>query len=131
MLVVAFTRGELWRLSLAVPCRSRPSLAYVFVGLAGTVTRVTSFIRGAEESVLPVIGKVGGSVDRVNGQLDKVDRITDSAVDAAESVDTAIRAVSHAITRPVTKVSGFAAGIKEAAARRELDLADELRNAGT
>jgi hypothetical protein len=26
-------------------------------------------------------------VDRVNGQLDKLDRITDSAVDAAESVD--------------------------------------------
>ena len=31
--------------------------------------------------MLPVIGKVGGSVDRVNGQLDEVDRITDSAVD--------------------------------------------------
>jgi len=122
MLVVAFTRGELWRLSLAVPCRSRPSLAYVFVGLAGTVTRVTSFIRGAEESVLPVIGKVGGSVDRVNGQLDKVDRITDSAVDAAESVADfqASRDWRHAVR----------AG-KEAAARRELDLADELRNAGT
>ena len=28
-----------------------------FVRLAGTVTRVSSFIRGAEESVLPVIGK--------------------------------------------------------------------------
>jgi hypothetical protein len=122
MLVVAFTRGELWRLSLAVPCRSRLSLAYVFVGLAGTVTRVTSFIRGAEESVLPVIGKVGGSVDRVNGQLDKVDRITDSAVDAAESVADfqASRDWRHAVR----------AG-KEAAARRELDLADELRNAGT
>ncbi|MFL5916255.1 MAG: DUF948 domain-containing protein [Gaiellaceae bacterium] len=94
MLVVAFTWGDVGRLSLAVPCRRRLSLAYVFVRLAGTVTRVSSFIRGAEESVLPVIGKVGGSVDRVNGQLDKVDR-------------------------------------KEAAARRELGLADELRNAGT
>ena len=31
--------------------------------------------------MLPVIGKVGGSVDRENGQLDKVDRITDCAVD--------------------------------------------------
>jgi hypothetical protein len=122
MLVVAFTRGELWRLSLAVPCRSRLSLAYVFVRLAGTVTRVSSFIRGAEESVLPVIGKVGGSVDRVNGQLDKVDRITDSAVDAAESVADfqASRDWRYAVR----------AG-KEAAARRELDLADELRNAGT
>src|SRR5437763_7582257 len=139
MLVVAFTWGDLWRLSLAVVLVTVGlSLAYVFVRLAGTVTRASSFIRGAEESVLPVIGKVGGSVDRVNGQLDKVDRITDSAVD-------------HAIARPVTKVSGFAAGVtfgaagfqasrdwrpavragKEAAARRELDLANELRNAGT
>ena len=42
---------------------------------------LSAFIRGAGESMLPVIGKVGGSVDRVNGQLDKVDRITDSAVD--------------------------------------------------
>jgi hypothetical protein len=125
------------------------SFAYLLVRLAGTAARVSAFIRGAEGSILPVIGKVGGSVDRVNGQLDKVDRITDSAVDAAESVDTAVRAMTHAITRPVQKVSGLAAGVtfgaadfkahrdlrhavevgKEAAARREGDLADELRDA--
>src|SRR6476469_531051 len=118
--------------------------------LGGTAVEVSAFIRGAGDSMLPVIGKVGGSVDRVNGQLDKVDRITDSAVDAADSVDTAVRAVSLAITRPVQKVSGFAAGIsfgaadfkarrdwrhavqagKEAAARRESDLLEELRDAG-
>jgi hypothetical protein len=59
--------------------------------------------------------------------------------------------VSLAITRPVEKVSGFAAGVsygaadlkeshdwrhavqagQEAAARRESDLAEELRDAGT
>jgi hypothetical protein len=120
------------------------------VRLAGTVGRLSAFIRGAEDSLFPVIGKVGGSVDRVNGQLDKVDRITDSAVDAADNVDTAVRAVTMAITRPVQKVSGFAAGVsygaadfkarrdwrhavqagKEAAARRERDLAEELREAG-
>jgi uncharacterized protein YoxC len=97
-----------------------------------------------------VINKVGGSVDRVNSQLDKVDQITDSAVDAAESVDTAVRAVSMAVTRPVQKISGLAAGVsygaadfkakrdwrhavqagKEAAARREQELAEELHDAG-
>jgi hypothetical protein len=102
-----------------------------------------------ERELLPVISKVGGSVDRVNGQLDKVDQMTDSAVDAVDSVDTAIRAVSLAITRPVQKVSGFAAGVtfgaaefkahrdwrsavqagKEAAARREQELSEELREA--
>jgi len=152
MLVAAFTWDDLWRLALAVFLVAVGlSAAYLLIRLAGTIARLSALIRGMGESILPVIGKVGGSVDRVNGQLDKVDRITDSAVDAVDSVDTAVRAVSMAITRPVQKVSGFAAGVtygaadfragrdwrhavqagKEAAARREQDLAEELRNAGT
>jgi uncharacterized protein YoxC len=152
MLVAAFTWGDLWRLALAVFLLAVGlAFAYLLVRLGGTVGRLSSFLRGAEEALLPVITKVGGSVDRVNGQLDKVDRITDSAVDAADSVDTAVRAVSMAVARPVQKVSGFAAGLsfgaadfrtsrdwrhavqagKEAAARREQELSDELRDAGT
>jgi hypothetical protein len=152
MLVAAFTWGNLWELALAVFLFVVGiSLAFFFVRLAGTAKEASTFIRGTGDSALPVIDKVGGSVDRVNGQLDKVDKITDSAVDAADSVDTAVRAVSLAITRPVQKVSGFAAGVsfgaadfkahrdwrhavqagKEAAARRETDLLEELRDAGT
>jgi uncharacterized protein YoxC len=151
MLVAAFTWGDLWRLALAVFLLAVGlSSAYLLVRMAGTVGRLSAFISGAEREVLPVINKVGGSVDRVNAQLDKVDRITDSAVDAADSVDTAVRAVSTAITRPVQKISGLAAAVsfgaadfktkhdwrhaveagKEAAARRERELLDELRDAG-
>ena len=152
MLVAAFSWDDLWRLALAVFLFAVGiSLAYFFVRLAGTAKEASTFIRGAGDSALPVIDKVGGSVDRVNVQLDKVDQITDSAVDAADSVDTAVRAVNFAITRPVQKVAGIAAGVssgasdlksnrrwrhavqagKEAAARREDDLAKELRDAGT
>jgi uncharacterized protein YoxC len=151
MVVAAFTWGDLWRLALAVFLLAVGiSTAYLLVRLGGTVARLSSLIQGTEREVLPVINKVGGSVDRVNGQLDKVDRITDSAVDAADSVDTAVRAVSTAITKPVTKVSGLAAAVtygasdfkaqrdwrhavqagKEAAARRERELDTELREAG-
>ena len=125
------------------------TLGYVFLRLGGTFAQLSSFIRGTERELLPVITKVGESVGKVNGQLDKMDRVTDSAVDMADSADTAVRAVSMAIARPVQKVSGFAAGItqgvsflkahrdwgeavrvgKEAAARRERDLEDELRAA--
>jgi len=150
MLVAAFTWGDLWRLALAVFLLAVGlALAYLLVRLGGTVGRLSAFISGAEREVLPVINKVGGSVDRVNSQLDKVDRITDSAVDAADSVDTAVRAVSMAVTRPVQKLSGLAAGVthgsadfkagrnwrhavqagKEAAARRERELLEELRDA--
>ena len=123
-------------------------LAFVLFHLSGTVRRLTSFIQGLEKEVLPVINKAGGTVDRVNAQLDKVDRVTDSAVDAADSVDTAVRAVSLAITRPVQKVSGLAEGIshglaslrvtrnprdamaaaRQASARREREIADELEH---
>jgi hypothetical protein len=54
---------------------------YLLVLPAGTVAPLSPFIPGAEDSLLPVFGKVGGSMDRVNGQLDNVDRITDSAVE--------------------------------------------------
>jgi len=151
MLVAAFTWEDLWRLSLAIFLLAVGlSFAFVMVRLAGTVDRLSSFIRGAEQEILPVINKVGGSVDRINVQLDKVDQITDSAVDAADSADTAVRAVSMAITRPVQKISGLAAALsygvsdfktkrdwkhavqagKEAAVRREQELVEELHEAG-
>lgn len=150
-LPVAFSWNDLVDLALAVFLFAVGlSLAYAFVRLGGTFGRLSAFIRGAQEEVLPVINKVGGSVDRVNTQLDKVDQVTDSAVDAADSVDTAVRAVTFAIQRPVVKVAGLASGVahgvatlrvernvrtaveraKEAAARRERELVDELRRAG-
>jgi hypothetical protein len=151
MVVAAFTWGDLWRLALAVFLLAIGlSAAYVLVRLGGTVGRLSSFISGTEREVLPVINKVGGSVDRVNVQLDKVDEITTSVVDAAGAADTAVRAVSFAITRPVVKISGLAAALsygasdlkahrswrhaveagKEAAARRERELVEELQDVG-
>ena len=151
MLVAAFTWGDLWRVALAVFLVAVGlSAAYLLVRLGGTVGRLSAFISGAEREILPVINKVGGSVDRVQGQLATVDRITDRAGDAADSVDTAVRAVSMAVTRPVQKVSGIAAAVsygaadfkakrdwrhavqagKEAAARREQELMEELQDAG-
>ena len=126
------------------------ALAYVLLRLGATVRRVSSLIQGLEKEVLPLINKAGGTVDRVNAQLDKVDRVTDSAVDAADSLDTAVRAVTIAITRPVEKISGIAAGLahglsalrarrdvrdavrtgRSAAARREREIEEELERGG-
>lgn len=121
-------------------------LLYALIRLGGTLSRLTSLLGGLEAEVVPLIGKVAGTVDRINAQLDKVDRVTDSAVDAADAVDTAVRAVTLAIKRPVQKISGLVAGVahgaadlrahwdwrsaaqagREAARRRERDIADEL-----
>jgi uncharacterized protein YoxC len=146
----AFTFGDFAYLALGVFLLAVGlALAYALLRLGGTLSRLSALIKGTQHELLPVITKVGGSVDRVNGQLDKVDLMTDSAVDAADSVDTAIRAVSFAIQRPVQKVSGLAAALasgaadlkthrdwraavetgKAAAARRETELVEELRAA--
>lgn len=151
MTPVAFSWSELADLALAVFLLAVGlSLAYAFVRLGGTLARVSAFIKGTQDELLPVINKAGGTVDRVNSQLDKMDLVTDSAVDAADSVDTAVRAVSLAIQRPVQKVAGLAAGIshgiaalrverdfgsavergREAAGRRESEIVDELRGEG-
>ena len=147
-MVVAFTFGDLADLALAVFLVAvGVGLGWAFLRLAATFDRLSSLIRGAENEVLPVINKVGGSVDRVNAQLDKLDTATDSAVDAVEAVDEAVRTISFAVKRPVQKLAGLSAGVshgwasfksrrswrdavaegKTAAARRERDLAEELK----
>ena len=107
-MVVAFSFGDLADLALAVFLVAVGlGLGWAFLRLAVTFDRLSSLIRGAEREVLPVINKVGGSVDRVNAQLDKLDTATDSAVDAVEAVDEAVRTVSFAVKRPVQKLAGL------------------------
>jgi uncharacterized protein YoxC len=148
--VLAFSSGDLADLALVVFLLAVGlGIGWAFLRLAVTFDRLSSFIRGTEHEVLPVINKVGGTVDRVNTQLDKLDTATDSAVDAVVAVDEAVRSVSFAVKRPVQKLTGFTAGFshgwasfrkrrswndavaegKAAAERREHDLDEELKSA--
>src|SRR5919109_2580263 len=104
-------------------------LGYMLFRLGGTFGRLSSVLRGTERDLLPVFVKAGGTVDRVNQQLDKLDVVTDSAVSMADSADTAVRAVSTAITTPVKKVSGFAAGVSHgfSAFRARRDAGEAVR----
>lgn len=152
MTVLAVSGGDVayWGLAAFLVALGLGSL-YMLVKLGQLFGRISSFIRGTERDLLPVIVKTGGTVDRFNYQLDKADAVTDSAVSMADSADTAVRAVSHAIAKPVEKVSGVAAGIahgvsslrkthsfadamdaaKAGARQREADLSEDLRGGGT
>jgi uncharacterized protein YoxC len=147
-MALAFDYGNVAYVALAVFLVAVGlGVGWAFLRLATTFDRLSSLIRGAEREVLPVINKVGGSVDRVNSQLDKLDQVTDSATDALEAVDQAVRTVSSAVKRPAQKAAGVAAGVthgwsrfrtshnfrdavdeaKSAAARREQDIEEELK----
>ncbi len=148
--MLAYSSGELVDVALAIfLILTGVGIAWVSLELGATLKRLATLIKGTQDEVLPVVSKVGETVDHVNAQMVKLDQVTDSAVDAADSADTAVRALSLAVTRPVQKVSGLAAGItygvadfkakrswrsavdaaKEAAATREQELAEELREA--
>ncbi|HEY2326738.1 MAG TPA: DUF948 domain-containing protein [Gaiellaceae bacterium] len=147
-MVLLFSFGDLAYAALAIFLVAIGLAAgWAFLRLAVTFDRISSLIRGAEREALPVINKVGGSVDRVNAQLDKIDQAMDSAVDAADAVDQAVRTVSFAVKAPVQKLAGLSAGVahgwaslrtkrdwrgavdeaKAAAERRQKDLDDDLR----
>jgi uncharacterized protein YoxC len=147
-MALAFDYGNVAYVALAVFLVAVGlGVGWAFLRLATTFYRLSSLIRGAEREVLPVINKVGGSIDRVNSQLDKLDQVTDSATDAVEAVDQAVRTVSSAVKRPAQKAAGVAAGVthgwsrfrtshnwrdavdeaKTAAARREQDIEEELK----
>jgi uncharacterized protein YoxC len=148
--MLAFSAGDAADVALAVFLIAVGlGLAWALVRLAATFGRLSSFIRGTEQELLPVISKVGGSVERVNAQLDKLDQVTDSAVEAVDAVDQTVRTISFAVKTPVRKVAGLSSGLssgfatlrarrdwrsavesaKAAAARREADLDEELRRA--
>ena len=150
-MTLAFSAGDAayWGLAFFLVLLGVGSLFALFK-LGQLFDKVSSLVGGAERDALPVVVKTGGTVDRVNYQLDKLDTVTDSAVSMADSADTAVRAVSTVISKPVEKVSGLSAGLahgfaafrrnrnmsdamdeaKEAARRREQDLAEDLRGAG-
>lgn len=151
MTVLASTAGDAayWGLAIFLIAIGLAA-AFMLFRLGQAFERLSSFVKGTERDLLPVIVKAGFTVDRVNYQLDKADTVTDSAVSMADSADTAVRAISTVITTPVEKVSGLAAGIthgfsqfrksknfadattaaKEAAREREADLREDLRTAG-
>jgi hypothetical protein len=146
-MIASFGWSDLAYLALAVfLLLAGLALGYGALRLGATLGRASSLLKGTERELLPVISKLGGTVDRVNTQLDKVDQITGSAVDAVAGVDTAVRTVTAVVTRPIEKLAGLAAGArhavssvrtrgdwrdavstgKEEADRRRQDLADEL-----
>ena len=151
MTTIAFTAGDAayWGLAIFLVAIGLAA-AFMLFRLGQSFERLSSFIKGTERDLLPVIVKTGATVDRVNYQLDKADTVTDSAVSMADSADTAVRAISTVIATPVEKISGLAAGVthgfsqfrksknfgeassvaRDAARQREADLHDDLRNAG-
>jgi hypothetical protein len=103
-------------------------LGYLFWRLGNTFGRLTSAVGRITDEVVPILSRAQTTVDGVNLELERVDDIMQSAVSATKGAEKAVGTVSKAVTTPVKKASGLAAGIKEGMAtlrsRRSAERAD-------
>src|SRR6266540_2740842 len=87
-MIAAFGWSDLAYLALTVfLLLTGLALAYGALRLGGTLGRASSLLEGTEKELLPVISKLGGTVDRVNGL----------------------------VTRPIERLAGLTAGARHAA----------------
>jgi uncharacterized protein YoxC len=150
--MLAFSAGDLAYVALSFfLILVALGIAFVSLRLGETLQSLSSFIKGAQDEVLPVVAKTGVTIDHVNTQMEKVDVMTDSAVDAVKGIDATVRSVNTAVTTPIRKVSAVGAAISHgfadlkrtrswthakaaaaaAAREREQEFDEELRDAGS
>ena len=103
-------------------------LSYLFLRMAGVFGRLGVSVTRLTDEVVPILNKAQTTVDGVNLELARVDEIMKTAVGATKGAEKTVQTVSSAVTSPVRKLSGFAAGAREAVAtlraRRAADAAD-------
>ena len=100
-LILLATASDAWQYALAVfLILTAIGLVIVLLRFSGTLQRINTALDGVVAEVVPMLGKVSVSLDHVNDELEKVGHITDSAVDATDKVDSAVRAVSDAVQKP-------------------------------
>lgn len=88
-------------------------LAYVLFRLGGVFKRVSSLLADANTQVIPLLTRLGETLDGVKAELDRVEQVTGSVAEIAKVAEESVTAVKSAISRPVRRVAGLAAGVSE------------------
>ena len=91
-------------------------LAYLFLRMAGVFGRLGVSVTRLTDEVVPILNKTQTTVDGVNLELARVDEIMKTAVGATKGAEKTVQTVSSAVTTPVRKLTGLAAGAREAVA---------------
>lgn len=91
-------------------------LGYVFLRLAGVFERVGTSVTRVTDEVVPILNRAQSTVDGVNLELARVDEMMQTAVNATKGAEKTVQTVSSAVTAPVRKVTGLAAGVREGVA---------------
>jgi uncharacterized protein YoxC len=89
-------------------------LIYACIRLGGTLHTADKLLADVDTEVVPLLKQATETLDGVNSELDKIDVVMTSVVDATEKVDQTTRAVESAIAAPAKKAAAFGAGVTQA-----------------
>jgi uncharacterized protein YoxC len=85
------------------------------VALTRTLTSIRLAVEELRRESLPVVKDLHTTIQRANGELERVDGLLDSAQSVTSTVDSVSRLAFLAVGNPVIKAAAAASGIARAA----------------
>lgn len=90
-------------------------LAYLLWRMAELFKTLAHSVERSTDEMVPILTRAQTTMDGVNQEIGRVDEIMVSAVGATKGAEKAVSTVATGVTAPIRKLSGVAAGLKEAA----------------
>jgi uncharacterized protein YoxC len=89
-------------------------LAYMLFKAAKALERVDKVLADVDENGIPLMRKVGNTLDGVNSNLGNVDEITKDVAGITDKLDKMAGSMETAVTTPARKAAAFSAGVQSA-----------------
>jgi hypothetical protein len=86
-------------------------VVYSLFRLGTVLKRLSNILADANTQVIPLLTRVETTLDGVNAELGKVDQITGSVAEIVRTAEVTTTAVHGAVSKPIRKVAGLAAGV--------------------
>jgi uncharacterized protein YoxC len=89
-------------------------LVYLLVKAGKVLGSLKKMVIDLDTEMVPLLEKLGTTVDEVNQELDKVNEITGSVVGITQRIDSTTQSVGSALSKPAKKAAAFTAGAQQA-----------------
>ncbi len=93
-------------------------LAIPLLKLGRTLDEATLAIRQTREQSAPILSQASTTVAHVNSNLERVDDITDNAVNVSSNVAALTSVVAATLGSPLIKLAAFSYGVRSAARKK-------------
>lgn len=89
-------------------------LVSVAIQLQKTLASADRLLKNIDDKVEPISSNLISSLERVNGDLGRIDDVVKTIQEMSERVQNTMEVVREVITSPLVKVASFSAGTREA-----------------